>query len=386
MAISRVVSAILQFATLAFIARSSTLQVFGEFATLMSVGAICVGLLAFGFPTKILVGPSGHPLSLDSTLIGITVALSIIAGLLVFGASHLLSNQPGTWAITAATYCASEMIGNIAQNYYIGRQRHRVAEAYIVLRRAIPIGVTAFFYVTVQGDIFDWYAAGLATVIVGTLVALRRNLLSWKIGPAFSGSLHYWLANIWSMLQQIDVVIVNQLIGAQSAGGYAAAFRLASPIHIVTTSITSVMIPKLTGEASWRLREIQGNKFFRLSVALAVVTILCSPTLIYIGPLLYGSQYAQFGVLFAIFGANSGVSMVNQVIVGRLYAEDMAKSVAKYTAGSTILGLGILLFGAAIGNVEITALGILAIQVCLLVTLTIAWGRTTALRQIRGDQ
>jgi O-antigen/teichoic acid export membrane protein len=368
----RVINALMQFGTLALIARSVSLADFGGYSASVALGTVTGGLLGFGLSTRVLriQAESSREVLLSASRV------TALSALFVGSASYLYGVVQGSgswsWALAGGAYVASELFCNLMSSMLFGEQRRRRAEAGMLLRRGLPFLLVTLAALWWPNLVFEFATAGYLVAAVSLRVLVGRLPWGgWRLRLLIRGSWQYWMTSIWSTAQQLDVVIITSLLGLSAAGGYGAAFRLASPIHIVTTSITSLMIPELSKLRDGSARKMAARPYLLLGLGYAGIVIALSPVAAWVGPVLFGNVYAPFAPLFAVLFVNSAFSVVNQIQVARLYGDGEIGVVTWATAVSTIAGLSLLASGAVLGGVLWATIGYTSSRFILLVILSI---------------
>ncbi|MDB6427905.1 lipopolysaccharide biosynthesis protein [Curtobacterium sp. 20TX0008] len=365
-------SALLQAATLVALARLSSIKDFGIYATGVALGAICIGVFGAGLPTLVLrteardsTGLAGSALMIGALGAGATGGVVAVVLALIVPAA------PGSIITAAAIFAASELWLNLVQNVLLGTQQEKLATWIIVLRRAVPLAVL-LLAASVSWSSYEGFFLGSILISLGSLLAVwrfRRRVTTLR--NLWTLARHFWLANIASMFQQLDVIFIRQGIGNGPAAAYAAAFRLASPIHIVTTAITAKLVPALAAEDDMAHRTVRQRKYMLTGVAYSVLVLVASPAAGIIGPVLLGAQYEEYHWVFVLTLVNSAFSVLNQIQAAILYAYGRARVVARATIISVVLGLALVVVGAAIGSLIIAVAGTISIQVILVICLAV---------------
>lgn len=379
---SRIVNALCQALVLVILARLTDISDFGRYSTMVAIGAIAIGVLGFGIPTRVLRLDSNSaalvPTMVAAGAMGSLTSFVILAvlGAIMWPASVLV-------VFAGAAYAGSELFTNVLQNLLFGEQRVRRAELVLILRRAIPLLGVGVSSVLAPAHIYAALGASfLAVVLVAQVVAGARLSLPLKIRAAVKGSRHYWMTNIWSMLQQLDVVAVSAFISSSAAGAFSAAFRLASPVHIVTTSIVARMVPHMTQAPSLDRSKL-GQRYLVGGGIYSLVVAALSPIFALVAPVVLGAQFAPYGALFMLLCLNSAFSVFNQLLSAWFFGTGEPRLVARSTAAATCLGLSTVVGGAVTGSVIIAAVGTLSIQLWLVIFLSVGFVRR---RKRKRDQ
>jgi O-antigen/teichoic acid export membrane protein len=382
----RIISSALQALTLLLIIRSSSIIDFGLYSALTAAGAICIGIFGFGAPTRALrIQAEKQGPELASALI----AWTLVAGLLIvlaLSAFTLLQSQPiRSWAFAAIVFTVSELINTFTQALLFGEERHRRAELTILLRRLIPILPIGVAVLNNTELVFAAATLGYFISIIACLYLLgKRSWSGFRFRSAVLGSSAYWAAGVWSMLQQLDVIIINFFLGAAPTGAYSAAFRLASPIHIITSSIISIMVPQLSSTPERSNRSSIGRRYLKWGSLYAGSIAVSSLAVAYAAPFVLGPDYRGYFWVIVLLLCNSALSVINQINAGRLYAEDAQTAVSAAIRLSTVVGLVAVTVAAASGSIIMATAGTLLIQIILFYRLHIHLGKL--IRGPRDDE
>ena len=365
-------SAALQAVTLVVLARFSSIEEFGVYATGVAAGAICIGVFGMGLPTLVLrtearevTGLAGSALIIGAVGAG-TATFSVFVTLLAIAPEAGLSI-----AVAAATFSGSELWLNLVQNVLLGSHREVAATSIIVVRRAVPLLVVLLFVPNGGGVYLGLTVGSSIMLFIGMTVVWPARRRKRSVAVVWEQTRHFWLANVGSMLQQLDVVIIRQGLGNAPAAAYSAAFRLASPVHIVTTAITSKMVPALAAEANPITRAARQRRYVLTGVGYAGVVLLISPLAAVAGPFLLGEQYQAWAWVFPLTLVNSALSVVNQIQAAVLYADGRSKGVARATLIAVLTGLVVVALATFAGSFGFAIGGTILIQVILVGTL--AW-------------
>lgn len=150
------------------------------------------------------------------------------------------------------------------------------------------------------------YAAGI-NPIAGYLIGLAAfSLLAWWLayfvtrdvatdktvrpGRLLAGGRHYWFNSLAVQAMNFDVTIVASVASVQSAGFYAAASRLTTPLRIVPTAFATLLFPhaakaQLSG-ARPLLKAVSG--LIAITTAMYIGLALLLPVLV---PILLGPSF-----------------------------------------------------------------------------------------------
>lgn len=193
------------------------------------------------------------------------------------------------------------------------------------------IGLSAF-------SLLAWWQIRLVTNDVHTDRKARAKVL-------LAGGRHYWFNSLAVQAMNFDVTVVAAMASAQSAGYYAAASRLTTPLRIVPTSFATLLFPaaakaRLSG-ARPLLRAVGGLiaittvMYIGLAVALPIlVPIVLGPSF---APAAGVIQVVCVGLIFAAI-----TSQFNSLMQGWGYL----RAVTIISMASTLLSLAAIAVAA----------------------------------------
>lgn len=369
--LGRLGSAVAQALLLVVLARLIPLDSFGLFGLSSAVGAIVGGVLGFGLPTRVLVKNRETSVQFASSSILLGVLLGLTTGISTTIVSGVLTSGLVLAIVAGAALAGSEVAVNIGQNYLFGVESLRRASAVMVIRRLVPlISVLVTMWATP-----DWIFLGLtvgalvATVVCLFLTGVRMTALDRITARSLlRESRHYWITNIGSMAQQLDVVIVGSFAGASAAAIFTSAFRLASPVHIVTGLITARAMPVVSRNLETDAKNIGARPFLLVSIAYSGAILLALPLLATLAVLILGPPFSQWWWVFFVLFANGALSVLNQVFSSIVFALQYRPHLVGWaTWVSTAAGLGVVVIGAVAGDILLAASGTLLIQGLLLI-------------------
>lgn len=366
--VSRIIGSVLQFVTILILARQGDVTQFGEYATTVALGAIFGAIAGFGFPTMALRTTSPKLEITRPVMLRLTVLGTTLAGGAVSVVALASGKAPGWWLAAGAMFTMAEMMHTLLQNLLLAAGMQGLAEVSTLLRRGTPLVAAAgalWLNVDVYLAVFVGSLASyaLAFAIAGRWTLARSNV---RLSEIVRASRPYWGAAVGAMFQQLDVTIVNIVLGPSAAGGYAGAFRIASPVHIVTGALVGLVVPATARDPSSRVT----RRYMRIGLGYSLLLLLFSPAMYVVGPLLLGASYQSYAVIFVVLFVNSAVSVLNQLLGGRMMAMGQAKFVSAAIVVSTFSGLLVtLLVAVAWQSLSGVAVSVASIQGTLLVAL-----------------
>ncbi|WP_110883530.1 lipopolysaccharide biosynthesis protein [Mycolicibacterium wolinskyi] len=194
------------------------------------------------------------------------------------------------------------------------------------------VGLTLF-------SLLAWWHVRIVTDDVRTDRTVRAKSL-------LVGGRHYWFNSLAVQAMNFDVTVVAAMASAQSAGYYAAASRLTTPLRIVPTSFATLLFPaaakaQLSGarpllKAVGGLIAITTVMYIGLAVALPIlVPLVLGPSFDPAAPVI---QVVCVGLIFAAI-----TSQFNSLMQGWGYL----RAVTIISTASTLLSLIAIAIAAA---------------------------------------
>ncbi len=369
----RFAAAALQASVLIVLARTTSLETFGAYSAGYGLSIVLAAVANLGLPAWLLRLPAEDRSRSAQSVVSATQILTLCsAGLSCLGTYVLTSNIWIALAVGAAA--ALDLTVLTVQNFLFGRNAATAATramAGIRLAAAVPLFVAAL----TGGDAITTYAVGASSAVVATVAVLAgTRSLSPPTRSSFTGGLSYWSVSTTAMAQQLDVPIIATLMSTAFAAPYAAAFRLASPVHIVTSLISSVYIPVLSGQ--WRADSSRipssARTMLRASASYAAVIMLAAPFTYWIGPWLLGAQYESTAIIFPLLFAAAAISVANQSVQNILYSVGRARLVLGPTAFVTVAFL-LAISLTAFARAPLPALGLCLISAQIVLLAMLVW-------------
>lgn len=198
----------------------------------------------------------------------------------------------------------------------------------------------------------------------------------WKI---WAGSGAFGVASLVGPAQQLDVSVVNWIVGPAEAGLFASASRMLSGLNIAGAALSSVVLPYLSGQriavSTPQLKRVALPVL--LGVASMIVIVLLAPTWV---PLLLGREYQDAIGAISVYFVAIVILTFNQPLMASLQAlrdEKFVMWVAVVQGVGGLVGVGM---GASLGGSTGAAGGYLVVVVLILATLLIR-ARSVLLRQ-----
>lgn len=366
--VSRFGAAVLQAVVLIVVARGLGAQNFGSFGATAAIGAIVTTVCSFGAQQRVLRSGAADRDKVDAiyTLLVLATLLALTVSVVL---SSVLRNEFTGVQLLGGLSASVDSLALFGQNVSFGALKPGRALLGMYLVRVISLAGALMLIVPGPVGIPALGVAYVCACITSGIVArLRpRRLSSFAF---YREGYNFWATSVWGMLQQLDVVMVSVGIGVKQAGAYSAAYRLASPLHLVTGALNSIYTPRLSSTEDSAVRWRDGVRLTRIGAAYAAALIVLSPSLLWLGPAVLGSSYKTYTVLFPVLVVNGALNVVAQLLTSRLYAEHLEARVQRVSRTATVTGLLYVAIGCVFHeDVRIVSAGTVLIQVILIIGL-----------------
>ncbi|WP_435526865.1 lipopolysaccharide biosynthesis protein [Microbacterium aurantiacum] len=216
---------------------------------------------------------------------------------------------------------------------FIADRKALIPALALISRRAVSFfAVLTLLSTDVQGRL-EWFAGcfalGAATGLLTTVMPLRVATVRHMDRRLLRELAPFAIANATAQGRSLDIPIVTLLAGPASGGIYSAAYRLAGPILLVATSVSSVILP----ESARGSREGARKGLVVLlactavaGLASAICGMLCAPIVVWV----LGAEYADAAeVLVFMLPAIvmvGATSVLGSVLQGRGRASFVSKN------------------------------------------------------------
>jgi O-antigen/teichoic acid export membrane protein len=254
------------------------------------------------------------------------VTFSVVAGLL----------DGGVWlGVAVGVMVISDAICGLEQAILAGLFRPVASAGLLLFQRAAPFTCLTLAYFANVPAVLG-YSVGAA---IAAVLAAIRPIRDWqrpiRIVDLISSSRGYWFSKAVECLGMLDVVVVRVFAGATAAGLYSIANRVASPIHIIATSILSTITPGAAAVQRSEQRTIL-RRSTTISVICGAAVSVASPLAAEIAIRVLGPEYAPAKMMIVGFIIAVAISGISQTIIAR-YLIDGTPTVVAVSLG---LGIG----------------------------------------------
>ena len=349
---ARALSSVAFGATLALVARMTTLDQFGVFMLAYSVGLVVGILSGLGAPSRVLRAGADREATPG--------ALFVVYAVMVGGASAACGIVYGViaphWAVYAGLLLAlGDTFVNFAVAHMTAADRHLVANLLVLGHRLIPFAAVALFYGSGPGMNFSAFSGVLlapalvALVVPAVLVSIPESLRQWR--SAFAGGAGYWAYSMSALVGQLQVPVLAAVTSASVVATYSLAAKVVGPISILTASVSVVVVPELVRRLTQPARfDRLFNSIIGLALVYLVTVSVLSWSLADLIGYVVGPQYRAAEPIVIGMAIGAGISGCSQALSARLLALGRPLPASMAILAGGLVGLAIL---GAVGMLDL---------------------------------
>ncbi|MCJ1706809.1 oligosaccharide flippase family protein [Microbacterium sp. VKM Ac-2923] len=316
---SRVGAALLQALLFILAARAVPPAEFGVLAAMLGVTTLLQTIFDMGVQTFTTreraargdVGAIATALRFNART---SVLLAVVAAAIIVGAA-LVVDPAFALMLPLAVWVSAERTADVRLTISFADGDVRGNAINLLSRRALAIVLfLALVFVSVEPLLSYAFAVAIAAIgssIFANLYVRGRvtAVPDMSYRQLMRASWPYWLNSVATQARNLDSAITAGFAGAVEAGFFSVASRLTSPLRILPTTLSSVLLPNAAKSDGSRADTIALLRLAGLAwtatTALYVALILTAPWFV---PLLLGADYA------------GSVSAVQIVIAGLPFA------------------------------------------------------------------
>lgn len=285
-----------------FVARAAGPHAFGTVMTAVGVALVGADVVDFGMKLWVLAsGAKADPAEIvaqHQRKVTVALLLAATAAGAIATVQMVSGEGPGAFSLVPLI-----LVGHLAvvsgTSIAVRMGQPRAASMLTFLERfvaaALGLGLLALGVGGVAALVIGLVAGEIASIAYQTVrLPQGRLLLAFRLS-GFGGQLRRGLpfaaSDLASDIIQLHVVIVGAVAGAAAAGDYAAATRLMAVFIIATGSLSTVLLPALSGSGT------AATALFRRSLLLLAGTVAAGALIVAVlAPwavrLVYGAEYS----------------------------------------------------------------------------------------------
>lgn len=196
-----------------------------------------------------------------------------------------------------------------------------------------------------------------------------KSRLPWR--TVLKTSYAFLVSSVTAQISTLDTFLVSVFSGAHSAGLYAAASRVTSPLILIPGTLASTVLPPAARATASQARRVA----VRLIVLLPVILLVAGPVGYFVAEplcqLLYGAEYRPAGLTLTVLFIGIPFAVLAAALGAILQAQGQEQFVAKVGVGFalafvTFIGVGSHGYesvGGAIGGCAAMALNCIPLVV-----------------------
>ncbi|WP_299256764.1 MATE family efflux transporter [uncultured Kushneria sp.] len=288
--LGRVFGAVVQALMLLLYARWSTVEEFGTTISLMTISVVAYVITDVGFsPFTIVAYAKNENKKVESIFCyekWVLILTVVVLEIVFFTVGHLMMMLIPIWAAFEKRadlwLCLAQAEGdNKKISYEIIKRRMLSLVVYISLVGMSINNIYAFTGALLAGGVYS-----LWSVSKNNEVFLKSNDVSAIC--VLKESVFYYINSIAAQMRNLDVPLVNLFGGNVQGGMFAIVNRIISPMTMVATSVSMVIMPAITK------KEIKGEKVVSLLFLTIVLSSIPIVVLYFFAPyitLVVGSKY-----------------------------------------------------------------------------------------------
>ena len=297
---------------------------YGRLATSNAVVVIMVGLTDFGVSTALVRFTSGHlsdkprvaPYFQGAFRLELVVGLLILATTVFTPQIADFLGGPGMrlpifiGLVSSFFLSIGAYTNAILQTYQRFKIMASLNAVFSALRAILFVSLVVTSALTLANALVVSLVVAVLALIVGLVVIPKTGIrASWPdqkhaLGQMFGFG--KWLIVSYSLnavLSRLDLVLLSHFRPAAEVGHYAAALQLASFMPLLLSSLTTVLIPKVSVLPDSEVRSYLRRTLF----GAAVVGVLLAPIILLAGPLIgivFGGKYTSAVLPFQLIMAS----------------------------------------------------------------------------------
>ena len=377
---ARILANVLQAINVIVLARAVSPAEIGMTSAIIGFCMVLFTITDFGLSTLISKSYARNDHVMVSSALRYTTITTWGFGLLAFGVGLGLSAQHFI-PLSMTALILSVAIDRCVEyrlSVPIAADSKVVPASSILLRRSVQFVAFVGFVIGDMDALWAYALAQLAGTLVGYVQStyfLRSRVvkvserLPWQ--TVFKNSYAFFVNSVTAQISTLDTFLVSVFSGAHSAGLYAAASRVTSPLILIPGTLASTVLPPAARATATQARRVAVN----LILVLPVVLLVAGPVGYFVAEplcqLLYGAEYRPAGLTLTVLFVGIPFAVLAAALGAILQAQGDEQFVAKVGVAFAIafvtgIGVGGHLYGsvgAAIGGCTAMALNCIPLVV-----------------------
>ncbi|MDD7930676.1 lipopolysaccharide biosynthesis protein [Microbacterium thalli] len=354
---SRVGAALLQALLFVLAARALDPREFGLLAAMLGITTLLqttfdMGVQTFATRERAAHGDVGAVATALRFNARTSVLLAVVGAIVIAVAGWTL-NSSFFFMLPLAICISAERTADVRLTIAFADGDVRGNAINLITRRAAAI---ALFLPLVMVDVEALlsYSIAVALAAIGSSVFARvyvRGRVNAKPDMTYRDLLRaswpYWLNSVATQARNLDSTITAGFAGATQAGLFSVASRLTSPLRILPTTLSSVLLPNAAKSVGSRRETLSLLKLAGIAwgatTVLYLVLVVTAPWFV---PLLLGADYAHSVPAVQIVVAGLPFAALISLLSSILQGHGHKHYVATVSTVSVIVCLGMVATGA----------------------------------------
>lgn len=348
----RLLGALLQAASIIFLARNSQTDEFGLVATILAVATLLHAIMDLGISSHIIKTRSENKDSEEilSCLIYAN-SISLCAGLIFLAAFITIGikvNEVYLQLTPLAIWISLEKMADILLCVHQADGENKKISISIATRRLICLA-SLMALTTAKVQILVAYSTSMAIAAaisyLSSAITINKNLINQKktsLSEILKKSRPYWIHSMSMQARNIDTAIVTACSGTTQGAYFSAANRIISPLSMIPNSMAMVLMPSISKRESSKEQYLKSA--YIISAVSSLPLLLIFVTAPYITPLLLGDAYEDAAPVLQVVCLGLAISSLSTIFSAILQGAGRAKVVSTISLITTSLYLTLLIF------------------------------------------
>ena len=305
---SKIIGLILGIAMSIMISRALGPEGKGNMAITIAIAALGIQFCNLGlhaantyyaaYDKKLAAALLGNSLLASMVLGGILVSVS----LMVIGFKPELFPLQGLLLVMSLLYIPFGLCATWLQNLLIGINQIRFYNIVEISTRLFHTGLIALIIFCCRANAKNIFLTNIITIIVLDIMILGKLIIFDREGLLFSFTLFkkcldygfkiYLVCFFAWLVLQVDLLMINQILGSEQAGYYSISAAIAAMIVLLPTVIGTIMFPKIAAlqddKDKWTVTKNIARNVAILMAILNSAFLVLSPLAVH---MLYGKAF-----------------------------------------------------------------------------------------------
>jgi O-antigen/teichoic acid export membrane protein len=362
----RLVAALLQAANLILLARAVDPSTFGKVAALMSTLMVVGSVFDLGMGSLLLrersAGAGASVVRAILRVNSLTNSALFCTSAIALAGLAIVRSDPDLWALLPiCLWCVSEKNCQVWLLWAIAEGRTRLQFQSLLMRRgggvALFLALLPLLQPALAFSVGICLASMVANFFVRRSLGVPQSTRSVSLNKIIKQGRPFYVTSVAAQSRNLDILLVQLVAGAATAGLYAIPARLTSPLRMLPASVAPVVVRHVASGTAQSQRAATRLAALLMAVMVVILGIIAALAGVLL-PLALGATYAGavtplrvscVGLIFA-----SAVSLQTAFLQGR----GREAWVSYISIPVAIVSLGLIGAGAAVGGASGACVGL----------------------------